>query len=74
MALKCASLKGTVVACCLNLKSDGATKLMKTFSGSNQVHVIELDITDSASISVANQYVKNLIEKNDLGNFRYLNK
>ena len=65
MALKCASLKSTVVACCYDLKSDGATKLLETFSSSNSFHVIELDVTKTDSVLVANKYVKNLLEKND---------
>ena len=64
MALKCASLKSTVVACCFDLKSNGAQKLLDSFSDSDRFHVIELDVTKSDSVQVANEYVEKLLEKN----------
>lgn len=52
-----------VVACFLNIKSDGA-KQLELYCNSNQVLLLQLDIRNNESISNAFYSVSDLLEQN----------
>lgn len=62
-----------IVACFLNLKSDGAKQLV-SYCNASRVLMLELDIRSSESISKANRSVAQLLEQNrELSNFKFKN-
>lgn len=59
-----------IVACFLNLKSDGA-KQIESYCNSDRVLMLQLDIRSSESISKANRSVAELLQRNqELSNLK----
>jgi hypothetical protein len=71
IAVKCYNLGMTVVAGCLNLKSEGALKL-NDLDKEFRVHLCEIDITMCEKIYQAYKIVSAIIDENeDYGNISF---
>ena len=69
IAVKCYNLGFTVIAGCLNLKSDGAQNL-KTVDTDSRLHLCEIDTTMEEKIYRAYKFVKDVLdERPDYGEF-----